>query len=127
MFYILISRSEVIAADASSCSTLFIPWMNKVEQIKCQGGILGMFDKNYQAHNHAMITLKLDSKITALIDGRLHYFYLTKNGGALRSDILSSKQDIFVGYFLELKVGYCMLFIILRSLRPNPLRCFLVP
>ena len=64
LFVILISRSEVDAADASPCAVLLHPLESKVEEIKGQGGIWGMFDKNYQVRNHAKVTLKLDSKIT---------------------------------------------------------------
>ena len=79
LFFILISSSEVIAADTPSCNVLLHPLESKVEQIKGQGGIWGMFDKNYQVRNHATITLKLDSKITVLIV-RLKYLCSTKNG-----------------------------------------------
>ena len=79
LFFILISRSAVTAADASSCAMLLHPLESKVEQIKGQGGIWGVFDKNYQVRNHATITLKLDSKITVLIV-RLKYLCSTKNG-----------------------------------------------
>ena len=79
IFFILISSSEVIAEDAPSCAILLHPLENKVEQIKGQGGIWGIFDKNYQVRNHAQITLKLDSKITVLIV-RLKYLCSTKNG-----------------------------------------------
>jgi hypothetical protein len=79
LFFILISSSEVIAEDTPSCAILLHPLESKVEQIKGQGGIWGMFDKNYQVRNHATITLKLDSKITVLIV-RLKYLCSTKNG-----------------------------------------------
>jgi len=79
IFFILISRSEVVAADTPSCLVLLHPLESKVEQIKGQGGIWGMFDKNYQVRNHATITLKLDSKITVLIV-RLNHLCSTKNG-----------------------------------------------
>ena len=79
LFFILISSSEVIAEDAPSCAVLLHPLESEVEQIKGQGGIWGMFDKNYQVRNHATITLKLDSKITVLIV-RLKYLCSTKNG-----------------------------------------------
>jgi len=82
LFFILISWSEVIAADAPSCNILLHPLESKVEQVKGQGGIWGMFDKNYQVRNHATITLKLDSKITVLIV-RLNYLCSTKNGAPL--------------------------------------------
>ena len=82
LFFILISWSEVIAADAPSCAILLHPLESKVEQVKGQGGIWGMFDKNYQVRNHATITLKLDSKITVLIV-RLNYLCSTKNGAPL--------------------------------------------
>ena len=71
-----------MAADAPSCAILLHPLESKVEQIKGQGGIWGMFDKNYQVRNHATITLKLDSKITVLIV-RLNYLCSTKNGAPL--------------------------------------------
>ena len=77
--FVLVSRSDMIAADAPSCAVLLHPLENKVEQIKGQGGIWGIFDKNYQVRNHATITLKLDSKITILIV-RLKYLCSTKNG-----------------------------------------------
>ena len=79
LFFILISSSEVIAEDAPSCAVLLHPLESEVEQIKGQGGIWGIFDKNYQVRNHATITLKLDSKITVLIN-RLKYLCPTKNG-----------------------------------------------
>ena len=79
LFFTLISSSEVIAADTPSCAVLLHPLESEVEQIKGQGGIWGMFDKNYQVRNHATITLKLDSKITVLIV-RLKYLCSTKNG-----------------------------------------------
>jgi hypothetical protein len=79
IFFILISSTEVIAADTPSCAVLIHPLESKVEQIKGQGGIWGIFDKNYQVRNHATITLKLDSKITILIV-RLKYLCSTKNG-----------------------------------------------
>jgi hypothetical protein len=79
LFFILISSSVVIAADTPSCPVLLHPLESKVEQIKGQGGIWGIFDKNYQVRNHATITLKLDSKITVLIV-RLKYLCSTKNG-----------------------------------------------
>ena len=79
LFFILISSSEVIAEDTPSCAILLHPLESKVEQIKGQGGIWGIFDKNYQVRNHATITLKLDSKITVLIV-RLKYLCSTKNG-----------------------------------------------
>jgi hypothetical protein len=79
IFFILISSTEVIAADTPSCAVLIHPLESKVEQIKGQGGIWGIFDKNYQVRNHATITLKLDSKITVLIV-RLKYLCSTKNG-----------------------------------------------
>ena len=79
IFFILISSSEVIAADTPSCAVLIHPLESKVEQIKGQGGFWGIFDKNYQVRNHATITLKLDSKMTVLIV-RLKYLCSTKNG-----------------------------------------------
>ena len=79
LFFTLISSSEVIAADTPSCAVLLHPLESEVEQIKGQGGIWGMFDKNYQVRNHATITLKLDSKITVLIV-RLNYLCTTQNG-----------------------------------------------
>jgi hypothetical protein len=79
IFFILISSSEVNAADAPTCAVLIHPLESKVDQIKGQGGIWGIFDKNYQVRNHAQITLKLDSKITVLII-RLKYLCSTKNG-----------------------------------------------
>ena len=44
LFVILISRSEVGAADASPCAALLHPLESKVEAVKGQGGIWGMFD-----------------------------------------------------------------------------------
>ena len=79
LFVILISRSEVGAADASPCAALLHPLESKVEEIKGQGGIWGMFDKNYKVRNHATVTLKLDSKITVLIV-RLNHLCTTQNG-----------------------------------------------
>ena len=79
LFVILISRSEVGAADASPCAALLHPLESKVEGIKGQGGIWGMFDKNYKVRNHATVTLKLDSKITVLIV-RLNHLCTTQNG-----------------------------------------------
>ena len=79
LFVILISRSEVGAADASPCAALLHPLESKVEAIKGQGGIWGMFDKNYKVRNHATVTLKLDSKITVLIV-RLNHLCATQDG-----------------------------------------------
>jgi hypothetical protein len=79
LFVILILRSEARAADLGSCITLLHPLESKVEEIKGQGGIWGMFDKNYKVRNHATVTLKLDSKITVLIV-RLNYLCKTQNG-----------------------------------------------
>ena len=79
LFVILISRSEVGAADASPCAALLHPLESKVEAIKGQGGIWGMFDQNYKVRNHATVTLKLDSKITVLIV-RLNHLCTTQNG-----------------------------------------------
>ena len=79
LFVILILRGEVGAADASPCAALLHPLESKVEEIKGQGGIWGMFDKNYKVRNHATLTLKLDSKITVLIV-RLNHLCTTQNG-----------------------------------------------
>ena len=79
LFIILISRSEVGAADTPPCVALLHPLESKVEEIKGQGGIWGMFDQNYKVRNHATITLKLDSKITVLIV-RLNHLCTTQNG-----------------------------------------------
>ena len=79
LFVILISRSEVGAVDASPCAALLHPLESKVEEIKGQGGIWGMFDKNYKVRNHATVTLKLDPKITVLIV-RLNHLCTTQNG-----------------------------------------------
>ena len=79
LFVILIPRSEVTAADTSPCVALLHPLESKVEQIKGQGGIWGMFDQNYQVRNHATVTLKLDSKIMILIV-RLNHLCATQNG-----------------------------------------------
>ena len=79
LFVILISRGEVGAADASPCTALLHPLESKVDAIKGQGGIWGMFDQNYKVRNHATVTLKLDSKITVLIV-RLNHLCTTQNG-----------------------------------------------
>ena len=79
LFVILISRSEVGAVDASPCAALLHPLESKVDKIKGQGGIWGMFDQNYKVRNHATVTLKLDSKITVLIS-RLNHLCTTQNG-----------------------------------------------
>ena len=79
LFVILISRSEVGAADASPCAALLHPLESKVDKIKGQGGIWGIFDQNYKVRNHATVTLKLDSKITVLIV-RLNHLCTTQNG-----------------------------------------------
>ena len=79
LFVILILRSEVGAADTSPCAALLHPLESKVEAIKGQGGIWGMFDQNYKVRNHATVTLKLDSKITVLIV-RLNHLCTTQNG-----------------------------------------------
>ena len=79
LFIILISRSEVSAADTSPCFKLLHSLDSKVEQIKGRGGIWGIFDQNYKVRNHATITLKLDSKITVLIV-RLNHLCATQNG-----------------------------------------------
>ena len=78
---IIICASSVIvnAEEGPSCVSLLHPLESKVEEIKGQGGIWGIFDKNYQVRNHATITLKLDSKMTVLIV-RLKYLCSTKNG-----------------------------------------------
>mgnify|MGYP000405643113 CR=1 FL=1 len=78
-FVILILRGEVAAVDASPCVALLHPLESKVEEIKGQGGIWGMFDQNYKVRNHATVTLKLDSKITVLIV-RLNHLCKTQNG-----------------------------------------------
>ena len=78
-FIILIFRSEVGAVDTPPCVVLLHPLESKVEEIKGRGGIWGMFDQNYQARNHATVTLKLDSKIMALIV-RLRHLCATQNG-----------------------------------------------
>ena len=78
-FIILIFRSEVGAVDIPPCVALLHPLESKVDEIKGRGGIWGMFDQNYQARNHATVTLKLDSKIMALIV-RLHHLCATQNG-----------------------------------------------
>jgi len=108
LFFILISRSAVTAADASSCAMLLHPLESKVEQIKGQGGIWGMFDKNYQVRNHATITLKLDSKITVLIV-RLKYLCSTKNGVPLEEiaqillpQLKAKGEQAVMGYLLNL-------------------------
>ena len=79
LFVILILRGEVGAADASPCATLLHPLESKVDEIKGQGGIWGVFDQNYKVRNHATVTLKLDSKITVLIV-RLNHLCTTQNG-----------------------------------------------
>ena len=79
LFIILISRSEVGAADTPPCVALLHPLESKVEEIKGRGGIWGMFDQNYQVRTHATVTLKLDSKIMALIV-RLRHLCATQNG-----------------------------------------------
>ena len=79
LFSILFLRSEVSAADTASCAALLHPLESKVEKIKGQGGIWGMFDKNYKVRNHATVTLKLDSKIVVLIV-RLNHLCTTQNG-----------------------------------------------
>ena len=79
LFVILISRSEVGAADASPCAALLHPLESKVEEIKGQGGIWGMFDQYHFKVNHTPVTLKLDSKITVLIS-RLNHLCATQNG-----------------------------------------------
>ncbi len=79
LFVILILRSEVGAADTSPCAALLHPLESKVEAIKDQGGIWGMFDQNYKVRNHSTITLKLDSKITVLIV-RLNHLCVTQDG-----------------------------------------------
>jgi len=98
----------VTAADASSCAMLLHPLESKVEQIKGQGGIWGMFDKNYQVRNHATITLKLDSKITVLIV-RLKYLCSTKNGVPLEEiaqillpQLKAKGEQAVMGYLLNL-------------------------
>jgi len=79
LFVILISRSVVTAADTSPCVALLHPLESKVEEIKGQGGIWGMFDQYHFKVNHTPVTLKLDSKITVLIS-RLNHLCATQNG-----------------------------------------------
>ena len=79
LFVILISRGEVGAADPSPCAALLHPLESKVDEIKGQGGMWGMFDQNYKVRNHATVTLKLDSKITVLIV-RLNHLCTTQSG-----------------------------------------------
>ena len=67
------------AVDVSPCAALLHPLESKVEEIKGRGGIWGMFDQNYQVRTHATVTLKLDSKIMALIV-RLRHLCATQNG-----------------------------------------------
>ena len=79
LFVILISHSKVGAADASPCTALLHPLESKVDEVKGQGGIWGLFDKNYKVRNHATVTLKLDSKMTILIV-RLNHLCATQDG-----------------------------------------------
>jgi hypothetical protein len=79
IFIILILRVEVDAVEDSACLSLLHPLESKIEEIKGQGGIWGIFDQNYKVKNHATVTLKLDSKITVLMV-RLNYLCTTKNG-----------------------------------------------
>ena len=79
LFVILILRSEVTAADTTSCAKLLHPLESKVEAVKGQGGIWGMFDQSYKVRNHATVTLKLDSKITVLVV-RLNHLCTTQDG-----------------------------------------------
>ena len=78
LFVILISWSEVDAADAPSFVKSLHPLETKIENIKGHGGIWGMFDKNYQI-NHSSVIIKLDSKIAVLIT-RLNHLCATQNG-----------------------------------------------
>ena len=78
-FIILIFRSEVGAVNTPPCVALLHPLESKVDEIKGRGGIWGMFDQNYQVRTHATVTLKLDSKIMALIV-RLRHLCATQNG-----------------------------------------------
>ena len=79
LFIIFVSSNSVNAAEESSCIKLLHPLESKVEEIRGQGGIWGMFDQNYQVRNHATMTLKLDSKIMILIV-RLNHLCATQNG-----------------------------------------------
>ena len=79
LFIICVSSITVNAAEKPSCISLLHPLESKVEEIKGQGGIWGMFDQNYQVRNHATVTLKLDSKIMILIV-RLNHLCATQNG-----------------------------------------------
>jgi hypothetical protein len=79
LFLILISRSEVGAAETQACATVLHTLESKVGEAKGQGGIWGAFDQNYQIPNHGKVTLKLDSKITTLIV-RLQHLCRTQNG-----------------------------------------------
>ena len=79
LFIICVSYISVNAVEKPSCISLLHPLESKVEEIRGQGGIWGIFDQNYQVRNHATVTLKLDSKIMILIV-RLNYLCATQNG-----------------------------------------------
>ena len=79
IFIICVSSISVNASEKPSCISLLHPLESKVEEIRGQGGIWGMFDQNYQVRNHATMTLKLDSKIMILIV-RLNHLCATQNG-----------------------------------------------
>jgi hypothetical protein len=79
LFIICVSSITLNAAEKPSCISLLHPLESKVEEIRGQGGIWGIFDQNYQVRNHATVTLKLDSKIMILIF-HLNYLCSTQNG-----------------------------------------------
>ena len=75
---LLLIRSDVKAND-TSCLELVHPLATKVERVKAQGGIWGIFDKHYKVRNHAVVTLKLDSTITFLMVA-VDHLCSTQNG-----------------------------------------------
>jgi hypothetical protein len=66
------------------------PLHSRVEALKAQGGIWGIFDKHYKVRNHARVTLKLDSTVTFLMVA-LDHICSTQKGipyGEIATEIL---------------------------------------
>ncbi len=103
IFFILcLFRNDAIADDPS-CFEMIHPLHSRVETIKAQGGIWGIFDKHYKVRNHARVTLKLDSTVTFLMVA-LDHICSTQKGipyGEIATEILRIIKEKGEKQFME--------------------------
>ncbi len=90
LFLVICLFGNDAIADEQSCAILLHPLDSKVEKVKAQGGIWGIFDKHYKVRNHARVTLKLDSTFAFMMVA-LDHICSTQKGipyGEIATEIL---------------------------------------